>query len=88
MKLRSKFNHVFTNRVCLHCAILKALYGFKKKRVNKARDIYIFFKMFKTRPSRFWKCLNTTWNSPEQPVESTQKLAKDKKTHAHDIFIL
>ena len=18
--------------------------------------------------SRFWKCLNTTWNSPEQPV--------------------
>ena len=40
MKLSiSKFNHVFTNRVCLHCAILKALYGFKKKRANKARDI-------------------------------------------------
>ena len=44
MKLRSKFNHVFTNRVCLHCAILKALYGFKKKRANKARDIDIFFQ--------------------------------------------
>ena len=35
--------------------------------------------MFKMRASRFWKCLNKTWNSPEQPVESTQKLAKDKK---------
>ena len=24
MKFRSKFNHDFTNRGCLHCAILKA----------------------------------------------------------------
>ena len=30
--------------------------------------------------SRFWKCLNTTWNSPEQPVELTQKKATKTKT--------
>ena len=27
------------------------------------------FKMFEMRFSRFWKCLNTAWNSPSQPVE-------------------
>ena len=31
------------------------------------------FKMFKMRLSIFWKCLKTTWNLPEQPVELTQK---------------
>ena len=33
MKFRSKFNHGFTNRGCLHCAILKA---------QKARDMQFF----------------------------------------------
>ena len=33
MKFRSKFNHGFTNRGCLHCAILKAY---------KARDMQFF----------------------------------------------
>ena len=32
--------------------------------------------MFKMRFSRFWKCLNTTWNLPEQPVELAQKINK------------
>ena len=30
MKFRSKSDHGFVNRGCLHCAILKALYGFKR----------------------------------------------------------
>ena len=33
MKFTSKFNHSFTNRGCLHCAILK---------VYKARDMHFF----------------------------------------------
>ena len=41
-KFKSKLNHGF-----LYCAILKALYGFKEKRVE----------MFKTRFLRFLKCL-------------------------------
>ena len=35
MKFRSKFNHDFTNRGCLQCAILKAL---------KARDMQSFLQ--------------------------------------------
>ena len=35
MKFRSKFNHGFTNRGCLHCAILKAY---------KGRDRQFFFR--------------------------------------------
>ena len=58
IKLRSKLNHGFTNRGCLQCGILKAY---------KARD------MFKMKFSKFWKCLNTTCISPEQPVELSQK---------------
>ena len=38
LKFRSKFIHGFANNGCLHCAILKALYGFKEKRAHKARD--------------------------------------------------
>ena len=72
-KFRSKFNHGY-----LHCAILKALYGFKEKRAHKARDFS--FKIFKLRFWRFWNCLKTTRNSPEQPVELTQKLATKATT--------
>ena len=39
MKDRSEFKHGFTNRGCFHCAILKALHGFKKKSAHKTRDI-------------------------------------------------
>ena len=38
MKFTSKFNNGYTNGGCLHCAILKALYGFKYKRAHKARN--------------------------------------------------
>ena len=56
MKLRSKFSHSFTNRGCLHCTVLKSLYGFKEKRAHKAKDMPIFhqniqnevFKIFRT----------------------------------------
>ena len=29
MKYKSEFKHGFTNRCCLHCAILKALHSFQ-----------------------------------------------------------
>ena len=38
MKFISKFSNGYTNGGCLHCAILKALYGFKDKRAHKARN--------------------------------------------------
>ena len=53
MKYRSEFKHVFTNRGCLHCAILNVSSGFKKK-VSRRQEIYNFsFKMLKMRISRF-----------------------------------
>ena len=42
IKFRSKFNHGFTNRDCLHCAILKALYGFKEKMSPQGKRYVIF----------------------------------------------
>ena len=42
MKFRSNFNHGFANRGCLHCAVLKALHGFKEKSGHKARDMQYF----------------------------------------------
>ena len=44
-ELYIKFNRSFTNRDCLHCAILKALYAFKEKRARKAekQEISIIF---------------------------------------------
>ena len=58
MKFTSKFNLSFTNRGCLHCAILKVLCNFKEKRAHKARymqffnqnvqnEIFNILKMFK-----------------------------------------
>ena len=55
MKYRSEFKHVFSNRGCLHCAILRALHNFKEKRAHKSRDNQFFlgnvqneiFKIFK-----------------------------------------
>ena len=53
MKFRLIFNHGFTNRGCLHCTILKALYGFKKKEPARQEAGNISFKMFKMRFSGF-----------------------------------
>ena len=36
--------------------------------------------MFEMKFSRFWDCLYTTKNSPEQSVELTQKKAPDTET--------
>ena len=54
MKCRSEFINGFTNRGCLHCAILKALHGFKEKEPIR-QEIWNF--SFKMRFSRFSKCL-------------------------------
>ena len=43
------------------------------------------FKTFKVRFSRFWKCLNVTWNSLEQPVTLTKKNKQQRqKYHTRD----
>ena len=44
IKFVSKFNHSFINRGCLHCAIVKVLYGFKEKRAHKVREIQFFLQ--------------------------------------------
>ena len=44
MRFISKFNHDFTYGGCLHCAILKAWHGFKKKRAHKVREMSFFLQ--------------------------------------------
>ena len=80
LKFRWKFNHYSKNPGCLQCAILKVLYGFKKTRANGAK--YFSFKICEM---RFLRSLKGTWNSPEQPVKLTQKLAS-KTTAPHSWY--
>ena len=70
MKFISKFNHSFTNRGCLHCAILKVLYNFKKQRAHKARDMQLFVQNLQ---NEILKMFKNNMKSPEQPVHLTQK---------------
>ena len=44
LKFTSKFNHDFTNHGYLHSAISKALYNFKIKRAQEARNKQLFFQ--------------------------------------------
>ena len=44
MKCRSEFKLGFTNRGCLHCAILKALHEFKKNRAHKPKGMQFFLE--------------------------------------------
>ena len=60
------------------CTIVKALHGFKEKRVHKTRHMQ--FRMLKMKFLRFWKCLNTIRNQPEQPVQLTQNYIIETKT--------
>ena len=46
MKLRSKFNHGFTNHDYLHRAILKVLHNVKAIKVHEARDNQFLFEYF------------------------------------------
>ena len=76
LKFRLKLNHG-----CFHCAILKGLHGVKEKRAHKVRDgHFFFFQNIQMTFLRFWKCLKTTWNSPEQPAELTQKWTTETTT--------
>ena len=63
MKFRSIFNYNFTNRGCLHCAIL-GLQG-KRYAIFPSKCSVWDFEDFKN--------VYTTWNSPEQLAELTQK---------------
>ena len=80
LKFRWKFNNYSKNPGCLHCVILKSLYGFKKTRANGAKHF-----SFKICEMRFLRSLKETWNSPEQPVKLTQKLAS-KTTAPHSWY--
>ena len=44
MKCRSEFKHGFTNRDCLHCAILKALHEFQENRAHKPKGMQFFLE--------------------------------------------
>ena len=66
MKFGLKFNHR-----CLHCAILKTLYSFNEKRAKKAEDMQFFLQNVQNEIFKMFKC--NISNSPEQPVELTQK---------------
>ena len=60
---RSKFNHE-----CLHWAILKFLFGFTKKRAQKARDViqnvqnesFDILKIFKSNMKFIWATVELT----------------------------
>ena len=54
MKFRSKFNHGFINRGCLHCAILKACKGRDMQFFlqNVRNEIFKILNMFKLRFTR------------------------------------
>ena len=50
--LLNSIKHGFTNRRCLHCAILRAFHGSQEKRAHKSKDTQFFlqneiFKIFK-----------------------------------------
>ena len=79
LKLRSKFNLAFTSYDCLHGAILKVLYDFTGK-INYKATQFIFRNVQSDFFLRSWKCLKSTRNSSEQPVESNQKLATKTST--------
>ena len=49
MKFRSKFNHGFTNRGCLHCAIIYAY---------KARYVQFFLQNVQNKVFKILKTLN------------------------------
>ena len=58
LKFRSKFNHCFTSHGYFGSAIWKALYSFKIKRTQEARQNTFFCQMFKIMKSlRSSKCL-------------------------------
>ena len=64
LKLRSKFNHDFTNHNYLHSAVSKALHNFKIKTAQEVRHNPFPFKMFKImRSLRPSKCLKTRFES-------------------------
>ena len=67
--LSSESRKRYTLRLLMYLEALEE--GFT--RLTSQEICNFFFKMFMMRFSRFWKCLNATWNSPEQPVELFQK---------------
>ena len=52
IRFRSNFYHGFTNHGFQHCAILKALHGFKEKIATRQKICNFSFKLFKMRFSR------------------------------------
>ena len=48
------------------------------KRAHEGRNNQFFFQNIKNEIFKIFNMKKTTWNSPEQPVESNQKLATGK----------
>ena len=79
MKFRSKFNRGFTNRGCLHSAILKA---------HRARDMQFFLENVQ---NKIFKILNMKFTREACYSNSkieTDKMQQRRKHHTQDILIL
>ena len=99
MKFISKFNHiftncgclhcVFTNCGCLHCAILKALYDFKEKRANKARDMQFFIQNIQNETFTILKMFKNNMKFIRAACRMLSYIKnKQERQHTHDILIL
>ena len=73
MKFRSKFNHGFTNRGCLHCAIIYAY---------KARYVQFFLQNVQNKVFKILKTLNRISTLPEQLVQLTDNKKQTKTSQS------
>ena len=87
MKFRSKFNHGFTYRGCLHCAILKALCSFKKKRAHKEKDMQFFLQNSQNVISKIAKMLKYNMKFARSVCWINSKISNRDKNTTFMIFL-
>ena len=64
----------FPNGGYLDSAILKDLHALQEKRDLKSRYMKFFLQIVPNKIFKVFKCLKTTWNSPEHPAELVRSL--------------
>ena len=87
MKFRLIFNHGFTNRGCLHCTILKALYGFKKKRARKARGRKYFLQNVQNEIFRILKIFENNMKFTRAACWISSKISNKDKSITLIMFL-
>lgn len=76
-KSKAKFNLGFTNHCRWHYAILKAFCGLKGARGYETRGSQFLFQNLQNEIFEIFKVFKKIWNSPQEPVELTQKLVTE-----------